>query len=191
MKNTILLLVTILSISCKAQQTYSLSNYDSKNLKNNNYIKDIDGILNKFVGSWVWENTTTKLTIVFTKKEHWNPNNFSNFFEDIIVGNYQLEENGITVINTLGHLSDNLYDFDNFPNILTNINQAPFGSLRVRIFDILKSKRCQGNFDIIDVNTSPLTAHWEIFDIETFYPDGSPPRLPEHSIPTDIILTKQ
>lgn len=73
MKKYIILSVLIItSISCKAQTTYSLSNYDTSVLKNNNYIKDFDGILDKFVGIWKWTDSTnpnTYLVVFHPKKE--------------------------------------------------------------------------------------------------------------------------
>jgi hypothetical protein len=70
MKHYIILLFAIISFSCKAQQTVPLNSDYLPYLKNNNYIKDLNGDLNKFVGTWKWTdptNSNTYFEIIFLK----------------------------------------------------------------------------------------------------------------------------
>jgi hypothetical protein len=56
MKKYLILLVFILVQTSQAQQQIIPLNSDYDNLmENDNYIKDINGDLDKFVGTWKWE----------------------------------------------------------------------------------------------------------------------------------------
>ena len=127
MKNILILIIASFSISCGAQTTYSLSNPDAK-YENNNHIKDIEGILDKFVGTWQWTDGTNKLTIIFTKILDWKISD-RDFYEDKIIGNYKYEIVGGSIItNTLNFNSTDI-NSTNFPTMLTRINKTPFDKL--------------------------------------------------------------
>ncbi len=93
----------MVGMSCKAQTIYSL--YDGDRNIQGAYYKDLDNDLNNFVGTWEYINGTTSLTITLLKKEM-QPftSGDVNFYEDIIVGEYQYIENGMVKINTLPEL---------------------------------------------------------------------------------------
>jgi hypothetical protein len=190
-KNLFLLLIIILlTISCRAQQTYSLSTYTIDQLNNDNYIKDTNGILDKFEGTWRYENGNTIFTVVFTRADHWNPNDLNGCYIDKIIGNYKLEVNNITTTNTIGNLSNDAYT-NQFPNIISGINKSDFNELSFAMSDIEKNnKSCQGIFKIIDLNTSPIQATWRIHGSEYMITDGSAPPPQDFSVPINIVLTK-
>lgn len=100
---TIILLVVF--TNCKAQvleQTIipleNLRGQSSSNI----YYKDIHNLLNPFVGTWLYTNGTTSLKLVLRKIiGHDNGYNI----KDILVGEYQYIENGVTKINTLQNIN--------------------------------------------------------------------------------------
>ena len=191
MKKYILLLIFAVSFSCKAQQTIPMSQDYTNYLKNNNYIKDTNNDLDKFVGTWKWispTNSNTYFEINLYKVVYWNPNNFDNFFIDKILGNYKYVENGIVITNTLTWNTNNDLYSSTFPVIMSNVEKPLFKELLINMRDVAKNKTCKADFKIIDLDATILTANWKMK-----YTDGwrIEPVQPGFSIPTDIILVKQ
>jgi hypothetical protein len=103
MKNIFLILITFISVaSCKAQ-TAPLYNADYS-LPEGTYFKDLENNLNKFEGTWLWQNGNNSLTMILEKKEHIP---FDEYYNDMIIGEYQYIENGTETINYLPRLEDN------------------------------------------------------------------------------------
>jgi hypothetical protein len=101
----VLLIYAISILSCKAQ-TIIVPLGSGQNIEHNQnyYEKDINNVFGKFEGEWVYQNGTTEITLKLKKEEHYlSP---SNFFTDMLVGEYQYIDNGIEKVNTLA-------DFDN------------------------------------------------------------------------------
>lgn len=194
MKKYLILLTFVTCFSCKAQEIVSMSIDYSDYLKNNNYIKDINNDLNKFVGTWKWinpSNPNTYFEINFVKVENWNPNNRKKYFIDKIIGNYKYVENGIQITNTL---TNNVYDMNspNFPNMLTNCFAPYFKDLLINMSDVVKGKTCVADFKIINLNSTILTANWKLTSNDQIRIGENLPDIQSgFSIPTDIILTKQ
>ncbi|WOI22312.1 DUF6705 family protein [Nonlabens ulvanivorans] len=65
----------------------------------NVYFKDLNNDLDKYVGTWIWEENGNKLTVVLQKSVMHNM--FDRYQEDILVGNYKYEENGVVIIDTM------------------------------------------------------------------------------------------
>ena len=191
-KYTILLLITFISISCKAQNTYPLSNYDSRNLKNNNYIKDTQGVLNPFVGTWEWSNGTTSFRVVLTKEEHWNGGNTDNYYTDKILGGYRYIENGNLIVDKLIYTTNFTTDtstWSAFSSILGGVSYPDTNILNISVSDVIKGKDCRATM-ILQPNTNGnLQAIWSLFDQETSNYYGAI-KQQGFSIPTDVILTK-
>ena len=103
MKNILLIFTIILSIlSCKAQSPIIDIADKQTELVDGAYIKDIYNELDKFVGTWVYTNGNTSLTVIFQKKTQvYN----GSWYEDLLVGEYQFIENGVEKINTLSNLN--------------------------------------------------------------------------------------
>jgi hypothetical protein len=101
-KINILLLLFLTSYYSNAQifEIVSLENRDYPS-REDVYYKDVNNLLNPFVGTWVYNNGTTSFKIVLRKITNFN--NGHNF-EDFIVGDYEYIENGVTLINTLPNL---------------------------------------------------------------------------------------
>ncbi|MEW5675797.1 DUF6705 family protein [Flavobacterium enshiense] len=106
MKNNIyyMIMVFIISLSsCKAQ----IVNIDNDNYSRipGVYYKDTNNQLDRYVGTWLYTNGMTSLKIIIQKKyNNFNPS--KNFYEDILIGEYQYIENGVEIVNTLPRLQD-------------------------------------------------------------------------------------
>lgn len=106
MKNNIYYMIMLFIItlsSCKAQ----IVNIDNEiyNRIPNVYYKDINNQLDRYVGTWLYTNGATSLKIIIQKKHYaFNPSN--NFYEDLLIGEYQYIENGVEIVNTLPRLQD-------------------------------------------------------------------------------------
>ncbi|HLF51033.1 DUF6705 family protein [Flavobacterium sp.] len=194
MKIIVLILITILTISCKAQQTISLSTYDgSTDLKNNNYIKDIDGILDPFVGTWEWnDGNNTFFRIKFIKVLHYKAHNLENVYKDELMGGYQYVLNGVEIVNTLNFTTtfNDLATALTFAPLLTVLDRPANKNLHITASDKIKGKLCGANFTIQDLSSNPLKAQWRLHNIETYRSSNLPKKPIDFSIPTDLILTK-
>ena len=195
MKKYLIILIALISFSCKAQQTYSLSDQGTTDIyKDNNHIKDFDGILDKFVGTWKWtnpSNSNTYLIVQFFKILDWNPNNSRNYYEDKILGNYKYVENGVVITNTLNYNSNDLYS-NNHPVIMSNMVGPLFKDLNINMRDVGKNKTCKADFKIIDLNATTLSANWKMILNEGIrIGSGLTPIQSGFSIPSGVILTKQ
>lgn len=115
------ILTVFLSISCKSQSIVPL---DSKRHKtpDNSYFKDLNGELDKFVGTWKMTVNDTILTIVIEKKEKVIINN--RYF-DILVGEYSYTINGEEIVNTLPNLSQNNSEKNMGGGYISKPNQYP------------------------------------------------------------------
>jgi hypothetical protein len=67
------------------------------------YYKDINGLLNKFEGTYVYQNGNQRFKLILVKKEmQYN----SRYYQDLIIGGYQyIDENGVELGNTLANVS--------------------------------------------------------------------------------------
>lgn len=101
MKNIIITLALILSVSCKAQ-ILSLET-KVKDIPVGAYVKDLNNEMDKYVGTWQWTNGNDVLTIVLQKK-----NNIydGEYYEDLLVGEYSYASNGVEIVNTLSSFND-------------------------------------------------------------------------------------
>ncbi len=93
-------------MNCKAQNilpVQSLPTYTK--ITENDYIKDTNGLLNPYVGTWVDTNGVDTLKFVIRKAV----NNYNGYYhEDILYGEYQYIKNGVELINTLSKI-DTVY----------------------------------------------------------------------------------
>lgn len=101
MKNIIILLILILTISCKAQ-TIGLETR-VKDIPIGAYVKDQNNEMDKYIGTWQFTNGTDVLTIILQKKTHVFD---GEYYEDLLVGEYSFISNGIEIVNTLPLLND-------------------------------------------------------------------------------------
>ena len=97
-------LLILISLSCKAQNQIKLiENTDiGSDIQDGDYIQDFNGLLNAYVGTWIYTDGTTSLKFVLRKAIN-NDNGY--FRQDLIYGEYQYIENNITKINTLANIN--------------------------------------------------------------------------------------
>lgn len=120
----IIIILALTSIQCKSQ-TPIISINGSGEIIPNSYYKDIDNQLNPFIGTWVWNDGTNYLKIVFQKKVMALT---GNYYQDLLIGEFQYKENGIELVNTLQKLIEplpNVYHHSIDGNLIMT-NQTPF-----------------------------------------------------------------
>ena len=129
MKKINLIIISLLfSISCKAQilDAYNVDVLIGE--VNGAYYKDVNNFRDQFVGTWVYSQGNTQLTIMIQKRDNLHVlTNFSDYYEDILIGEYRYVENGIEKINTLANINTN-YGNDYKENWKHNL----FGGLYLR-----------------------------------------------------------
>ena len=106
MKHYIIFLALITTIfTCKAQSpVVSLDTFYQDTVEGV-YFKDLNNELNKFVGTWVYNDGNTTLVIQLQKVvQHYN----GEWYEDLLIGEYQYIENGVEVFNSLSRLNSPL-----------------------------------------------------------------------------------
>lgn len=77
------------------------TSYDD--IPNNAYLKDLDNRFTPYVGTWVFQQGNTKVTIKFQKvMDYIALGAGPHYYTDRLRGNYKVEKNGIVVYNNLG-----------------------------------------------------------------------------------------
>ena len=111
MKNTIyILLFAITILSCRAQSPIVGLETLEHTISNGSYVKDLNNELDKFTGTWIFNNNDSTFIISLQKIEM----NFNgDYYEDFLVGEYTYILNGFTLINTIPLLNSSPNDYDN------------------------------------------------------------------------------
>ncbi|MDC3388879.1 hypothetical protein OAX11_05160 [Flavobacteriaceae bacterium] len=126
MKNLILiatLLVT--SFIAVGQEIVPLeTKYSTNFLARDVYFKDVNGVLNKFIGTWKYQNINTIFEITFYKRE--NISSIHNCTSDDLLAKFKLIINGVEQYNTyendygkliVGGDFTNYYEYDSVGNV--------------------------------------------------------------------------
>jgi hypothetical protein len=102
MKKFIVIAAFLYLFSCKAQiSIVPIQNKNEIEIQSNTYLNDGDGLLNPYVGTWVYTNGTDTLKFVLRKAT----NNYNGYYyEDVIYGEYQYIKEGVEIINTLSEI---------------------------------------------------------------------------------------
>ncbi|MDX1903892.1 MAG: DUF6705 family protein [Thermonemataceae bacterium] len=190
---TFALLFFAFSPIAEAQRTISLSSYKVEDLKGGNYyLKDTEGILNPFVGTWRWQEGNKEFIIKLQKKEKFNWGGLTDYYKDIIMGGYLYKENGVEITNTLNFTSsldmNNTATFQNFSKITGN--RVTSGELNLIFYDIAKyNKECRAKLSLQNSGNSILI---RLYDVETYrFSNRRPPKQKGFSVPNNVILNKQ
>jgi len=165
MKNTLftIILLVFISLSCKAQSPIiSIEDATAEEIENA-YYKDTNNILDPFVGSWVLNDGTTYLKIVFEKKIM---ENTGNYFEDLLIGEFQYKENNIELVNTLPNLTDstitNVFKYSINGNYFM-LNTSPFEDYTTDSFRMnLSMSEPNGCFSELDVRVATVNGQQAI-----------------------------
>ena len=107
MKNILkLILVFAILTNCKAQNPiFDISQDSGTDNPDGAYYKDIQNVLDPFIGTYIYTNGSTFFKIVLQKKTMSSVN--GRYYEDLIIGEYLYTENGNEIINTLNNLNQN------------------------------------------------------------------------------------
>lgn len=96
MRNLIILLFLFVMISCKSQSSIYTLGESPTNLPNNAYIKDTNNILNKFSGTWKYENNGKTFTITLQKYKA----DLNGYYKDMLKGYYIYTNGSLTIVDT-------------------------------------------------------------------------------------------
>ena len=99
---------TLIIISCKAQTVIPVEKFHNypENIKKGDYIKDVNGVLNKFTGVWegIYNNRNFLFNIKKKTLQHYG------FTEDLLLMRYRITDSaGKETINTLALPDSSLY----------------------------------------------------------------------------------
>ena len=181
-------------------QTIPYATAIEEDYSNGNYIKDTGGLLNPFVGIWMWENATNtaKMTIKYVKIEMYDCNGIVDYKEDILMGGYKYEENGVVITDRLTFATDH-YNNPNMAVITSRLLTGPgLPKIRVQMTDVAKRKRLFGKFKLNSnpnlPSLDPLTATLSVVPQKawvngTLYPDKV--SLPGNTFPFEMVFTKK
>ena len=90
-------------VSCKAQNPVVGLTQKKGSIPDNIYYKDIDGDLDKYVGTWKYTNGNTSITITFRKiLQDYN----GKWYADKLIGDYKYVKNGVVVMDYLSRIND-------------------------------------------------------------------------------------
>lgn len=105
MKFTLSLLVAFTTLlSCKAQNPVVAIDANYSSASNGTYFKDLNNEMGKFIGTWLFSSNGINFTLIIQKRETvFN----GKHYEDVLIGEYKYEANGIEVVNTLPDISNN------------------------------------------------------------------------------------
>lgn len=115
MKNILYIIAITFSVLANAQEV--IVPIENQLLENspisNVYNKDVNNILDKFVGTWVYDTAPHYLKIVVTKVIH--KESINKTFNDNLEVRYQYKLNGVEKYNTLSavHMVDDWYTMGN------------------------------------------------------------------------------
>ena len=135
-KYNITLVLLIVFLTTTNAQELPLSQLRVNNMMNNTFV-DIDNDLEPYVGTWLYQEGTTSFKIVLQKKTNSYDSELNSYF-DMLIGEYEYIENGVTIINTLPLLENSsLGDLNHNINgnllIRNNINTEPGDARRVQL----------------------------------------------------------
>jgi len=154
------------------------SNYTSSQDGYNYYYKDVNGILNKYVGKWKYQKDTEVIEIsIFKDTNH----NFGNYHKDQLYIKFKYTKNGLVIINTLNTGNNNyLISGGRFKNA-DSINQIHLLYIEP---GQTEGNRQWLNLEYQQTLTGPKlhwTAKYEVLTSVTV-----PPKMP-----LDMVFTKQ
>lgn len=170
-----------------AQRIIALENEKSDGIKPDTYYKDINNNLNKFVGTWKWQNNATNptriLEITFSKLEHQGI--ITGFTSDILLSKFRYIENGITVYDTYNDNSNYSYISGGFFSDINNLN-------KIKLFYSEPNAATAGyrygfSIEVLPLELNgPIKLKWQNKIISEVAPVTESPK-----IPFEMILVKQ
>lgn len=90
----------LIAFSCKAQTVGLDAPYDTPE---GAYYKDLNNELDKFEGTWIFDNGSVTFIIVLEKVEH---ELIDQDYHDMLIGEYRYAVDGVDIVNTLSNNSE-------------------------------------------------------------------------------------
>lgn len=146
----------IMQLNCIYAQTIVDLNDRNGNRFSNTYYKDTQNKLNQFEGTWLYDDGVYYIKLVFIKKVQVP---VDDYFEDILIGEFQYKINGVEIINTLGNLNSvfpNIHMYGIYGNHFWN-NHTPFDEYTTdnfRLKTTINENSCLSHIDIRTLNLS-------------------------------------
>jgi hypothetical protein len=101
MKTLKIMIITLLAITCKAQNPVIDISESELGQPDGYYVQDLNFLLNPFEGTYLYSNGNTSFKILLVKKERqYN----GRYYEDLIIGEY-LYTDGVITVNTLNEIN--------------------------------------------------------------------------------------
>lgn len=121
MKNIVVIIVAAFSTFAFSQSPILPLNAPYSQISHNAYLKDTQNQLAPFVGTWMYQQGNTKVTIKFKKiMTYLNVGNHPFYYVDVLNANYKVERNGVVVYDDLlqpigdnSHLSGSFFTYGN------------------------------------------------------------------------------
>ncbi|QHI36912.1 hypothetical protein IMCC3317_22820 [Kordia antarctica] len=171
---------------------HKLGNHDDQDYSKSYYYKDINNDLDKFVGTWKYDDGNKKLTLVFYKDVHATS---GKDYSDEIYARFKYEENGTVIYNTLSDFSASsklrITGSGFYPNSTTKMNLHYAEPTNIPYDRVgLKGLKYSPSLDIeylpcVSLGCSPQLK-WDLFFVRASASDPIP-----FKIPFDLTLTKQ
>lgn len=154
MKNTIIILMLALVTSCKAQ-IYPL-NTSPGEIPANAYLKDIDGVLDKYIGLWKgnWNGKTVYLELRKIKTYPIIPGDTHPYYKDRIYGERK-------VISQSGQIEiDRISNFDDIHPEFSGVSNAP-GTINQKRISFYPKNMCglRAGLNITNITSTTMTLH--------------------------------
>jgi hypothetical protein len=150
MKNLAIVLLLI-SFQAKAQSNLPIEqkvNYTRSSTYQNHYFKDINGVFDKFLGSWKYENATDLLEIRIYKAE-FRDTGGQNFYDDELYIEFKYTQNGAVIFNTFG---------ENRTYYISGLRfQVPSNTNKYRLLYLEPSQRQFKAYQYVDIEYIPNT----------------------------------
>ncbi len=188
MKNILTILAILLTFIGHSQtiESKSIETFYEEAFPNHVYYKDVNNKLNKYVGTWIFDNGTHYFKIQFFKQTYYRETPIGNkkttIFVDRIIGHYQYKLNGVEIYNVTDN--KNIY----------STSGAFYNGFRI-FFDEPTTNPCgrriMGDVNLThSINNSVEQLTWNREDFNAgadCYPFDDTP----YKTPANMVLTKQ
>lgn len=189
MKNIISIFILMLTSHINAQVIVPMTGYNSDYAKNGNYIKDSNGHLDKFTGTWKYVNGSEVLIVKIEKGEHID---FDEYFIDELFGGYKYTKDGSLKYNNLNFQYLNYDSPQNFANFRGNSLFNNYDSVGLVGYEPVGQRRVYIDLEVIP-NTDPVQMKWKMYNRENWVINGEGFKqgMGGVGIPKEMILIKQ
>lgn len=119
MKKLIYIPILFLCLFCKAQDNIiAIENQFDTDTKHQDYFKDINGVFDKYIGTWVFDDGTHYLKITFTKAERidmydlgFEVDNRVRIYYDMLFSKFIYKLNGETIYDTVTNPANSILPY--------------------------------------------------------------------------------